>query len=77
MNGGIINSITRLHLVGYFYWCIFSQCIVLLDANGIILCYGLLKYFIYSLYFDPEMWTTGFGYRWHTPLKIINLLLIV
>ena len=23
MNGGIINSITRLHLVGYFYWVIF------------------------------------------------------
>ena len=22
MNGGIINSITRLHLVGYFYWVI-------------------------------------------------------
>jgi len=21
-NGGIINSITRLHLVGYFYWVI-------------------------------------------------------
>jgi len=20
MNGGIINSITKLHLVGYFYW---------------------------------------------------------
>jgi hypothetical protein len=20
MNGGIINSVTRLHLVGYFYW---------------------------------------------------------
>jgi len=23
MNGGIINSVTRLHLVGYFYWIIF------------------------------------------------------
>jgi len=22
MNGGIVNSITRLHLVGYFYWVI-------------------------------------------------------
>jgi len=22
MNGGIINSITRLHLFGYFYWVI-------------------------------------------------------
>jgi len=22
MNGGLINSITRLHLVGYFYWVI-------------------------------------------------------
>jgi len=27
MNVGIINSITRLHLVGYFYWYIFRVCV--------------------------------------------------
>jgi len=32
MNGGIINSITRLHLVGYFYWVLINS--FLMDSSS-------------------------------------------
>jgi len=36
INTGIINSITRLHLVRYFYWfkCVSSFCAVLISSPG-------------------------------------------
>jgi hypothetical protein len=43
MNGGIINSITRLHLVGYFSW------VILWYTDPWILVLNALLIFVYLL----------------------------
>jgi len=44
MNGRIINSVTRLHLVGYFYWAFKVQWINRKKKNGSIV--HLLRYVV-------------------------------
>jgi hypothetical protein len=65
MNGGITNSITRLHLVGYFFWvilrCMDSWILILeiTDKNTIIKHQLLLCYYPWILncdYFEFKHW---------------------
>jgi hypothetical protein len=53
MNGGIINSVTRLHLVGCFYWdnVKFSNSLLVFVGNE----HCHVQYFTNSLVAEPEV----------------------
>ena len=44
MNGGIINSVTRLHLVGYLYWICLTFYVVRATSAAFGLHVGVMKY---------------------------------